>query len=366
MNTIREPLELNIDKSLLSPDKKVWAGNTSHIYASKGLALALREIFGRDNLCLKVNVKHPIKDKSELTSRYWGRFYNSAIINNIFAMYGIAPRVYGWVTLNGSSIALVVEHLKKGQTRNGSRARRELIFPVKKILRDYPITSASPHGQFDWRTKNFLSGHYVDYSGFRLDGDAYKQHLLKLICDGKPKCVQYQPVPELGISGWRNPERRIGPLRLNEIDFKGKTVLDLGCHLGRFMREAYDRGASRCIGVDIARTEVAHELNNWLGYWNFDFYGFQLWQGLSNVSNFSGVDKFDIVFAFSIFSHTKGYSSQLGERVNEVLLVEGHREDTRETYEADLQRDFQEVEFLGYSTDQGNRPLFRCWKEGKE
>lgn len=364
---MQEPLELEVEEAYLLLDENVWAGNTSRIYVSEGLQSVLQEVFGRDNLCLKANIARPVEDKDELgTQGHWRDYYNSIIINNIFAMYNIAPRVYGWVLLNGDTIAVVVGHLKKGQTHDGFHALRKLIIPIKKVLYDYPITHRGGKWQGDWRAKNFLANYYVDYSHYRLDEDAYIQHLNKLVCGTEAGgCMQYQPVPELKIAGWRSHKHRVEALRFDELDFRGKTVLGLGCHLGGFLREAHDRGAKRCVGVDLKRAEVAYELNNWLGYWNADFYSLRLWPGLPSISEFCGLDQFDIVFAFSVFNHLggpKGYSPRLSEKVSEVLLVEGHQKDSRETYESDLQQDFQEVEFLGYSTDQGERPLFRCWK----
>ena len=67
--------------------------------------------------------------------------------------------------------------------------------------------------------------------------------------------------------GPRDSERRIKELGLDQIDFKNKTVWDVGCAGGFFTRYAIDRGAKRVIGFDNEATvNAARNMANYLGY----------------------------------------------------------------------------------------------------
>lgn len=82
------------------------------------------------------------------------------------------------------------------------------------------------------------------------------------------------------------------------IHWCGKTVLDIGCHIGEMCFEAKRRGASRVVGFDLdgKLTGLGKELSKILGldveFYNCDFWDFPLWG-----------EKFDIVMAHQCLYH---------------------------------------------------------------
>lgn len=78
-------------------------------------------------------------------------------------------------------------------------------------------------------------------------------------------------------------------------DFKGKSVLDIGCAEGFFLREAYRQGAVKVKGVelDARRAEVCNYVN---GLWGYDI---EIEQG-----EFADLkEQFDIVLCLSVLHH---------------------------------------------------------------
>lgn len=81
------------------------------------------------------------------------------------------------------------------------------------------------------------------------------------------------------------------------VDLSGKTVLDIGCAEGFFLREAIERGAKIAKGIDISKQRVL--VNRYIN---------KLW-GYSDkisvrVGNFMDLDeKYDIILCLSIIHH---------------------------------------------------------------
>src|SRR5262249_5609021 len=62
---------------------------------------------------------------------------------------------------------------------------------------------------------------------------------------------RYQAIEEFGIAGRRTLGERTRLYRLS--DFKGATVLDLGCNIGQMMYQAMRWEAKEIVGVEINR-----------------------------------------------------------------------------------------------------------------
>tara|TARA_B100000315_G_scaffold238762_1_gene256886 strand:+ start:1148 stop:1399 length:252 start_codon:yes stop_codon:yes gene_type:complete len=61
---------------------------------------------------------------------------------------------------------------------------------------------------------------------------------------------------------WRKEKAKVFCQRFpNEIDFKSKNVLDLGCEHGALSIYAVEKGASNVIGIDINKTIIEFEKN---------------------------------------------------------------------------------------------------------
>ncbi|NIP87209.1 MAG: hypothetical protein GTO03_17270, partial [Planctomycetales bacterium] len=150
-------------------------------------------------------------------------------------------------------------------------------------------------------------------------------------------------------------------MRLEEVDWSGKDVLDLGCNLGVTGWEFARRGARRVVGVDLPHVaQVARELANWVGWWNVDVLGLRLPAERERIVELSGLEGFDVVLALSV-DRQIGYAPWMAELCREVFFLEGHVPDKEETYRERLEADFKRVEFLGATRDHGPRPVFRCW-----
>jgi 2-polyprenyl-3-methyl-5-hydroxy-6-metoxy-1,4-benzoquinol methylase len=167
-----------------------------------------------------------------------------------------------------------------------------------------------------------VAGKYVDYQGFRFSHDykdKLKERLTGVANVGKwGPFMNYHSVPELEITGGRNNEERIKKLHLDEIDFKGKTVLDIGCSEGFFCRYAMDRGAKRVVGLDLPGVvKPTRELAYYLGYNNIDFYGYDLKKEIPDLG------KFDIVLFLSMVHHI-GLPDWILDSTKKLLVFEGN------------------------------------------
>jgi 2-polyprenyl-3-methyl-5-hydroxy-6-metoxy-1,4-benzoquinol methylase len=154
--------------------------------------------------------------------------------------------------------------------------------------------------------------------------------------------------------GKRNTDYRINLMKLNELDFTGKSVVDIGCNLGLFLHYASDEGASELTGYDTERNVgVARLLANYKTKFNIDFVGCDLKTTIPK--------KADIVFYLSM-SEYLGFPDWLKDITKGVLYYEGHASTTKESDETNLRKLFGRVEFLETSTDRSERPVFRCAK----
>lgn len=104
----------------------------------------------------------------------------------------------------------------------------------------------------------------------------------------------------LVTNGSFDSKAELETLHFNDIDFKNKTVLDIGCNAGFFSCEAKRRGAVAVDGIDRNQTQVkkAEKVARFsrcicrFGRGNIEFMGFTPWLGA-----------YDIVFFFSVFHH---------------------------------------------------------------
>jgi len=133
------------------------------------------------------------------------------------------------------------------------------------------------------------------------------------------------------LSSYQNPEGKLKDRlvprvesRLGKIDwniFKGRTVLDIGCNNGLFVREAIKHGATRAVGVDISDCiQGAKELGDG-----------EFWQMNVNSKEFRKFcPRFDIVVLFSVLTHIgrngdiDEFLDWLDDRVKYVLFFESN------------------------------------------
>ena len=316
----------------------------------------LTQKYGRDNLCLrvfppKVDLQHPEWKGTHVVE--------CTKIQNLFAWEGRAPRIYDLAIVDGKHFAQVMDHVEP---------RAEA---YKRIMQKYNIDLPDYGYYHKTITGSCVDGCLTDFGHlyFR-DPESYQESLVGK-CSPKGRNVPQQPIPELGARGIREEgvELRASALKLDEIDFKNKSVLDIGCAGGAFCREAVDRGAQRVVGVDNETAGGAYELSNWLGYWNIDYLDLRLPRQYYEITQRTGLHKFNIVLLLAVTWHAGGIPEELLRLTGDIVLFEGKR-DTREEHERTLKEHFNSVEFLGYSSEmlkraEQRRPVFRCSKRKK-
>lgn len=348
----------DIDPELLVRDLDTYPSSYCFIARSEKLQEFLAGEFGREGLCLKVFNRELELPYEGIEDFVWGRanLVEATKIQNLFALHGLSPRVYELVFLNGGRPGQVTDYLSG---REGEWHAHK----VRELSERYGVGTKKWQ---DFGPRNWVGGKFVDFSEFFFKNpDAYKQSLVERaytrITRSNPSGIAYQAVPELDINGTRNLEHRLSVLRLDEVEFSGKSVLDLGCNLGAFSRLAYDKGARRIVGVDHV-ADLAYEISNWLGYWNIDFLDRSLMMinGGDIAAALGGIDKFDIVFSMAIHNYMKGDVDWMADLCKETFIFEGHGGDPREAYEDYLNRNFDRVEHLGQTTDNYVRQVFRA------
>jgi len=274
---------------------------------------------------------------------------------NLFALRGLAPRVYDIVLLNSTSWAQVTDYV-------GDSDPPDTPFDNTDVKQEFGISTS-----WDMNERNWINGWLVDFGNFHWKDtseawyiDSMKERINKYASWGSNP-LPYQGA--FGLPSQRDMAHRVAAMKLDEIDFAGKTVLDIGCSLGLFCQDALERGAKRAVGIErrTEATDIAHEVANWHGYWNVDFLCLKLPRDRDEIANMTGLDKFNIVYALSV-DRQIGYDSWMSEICNDTFILEGHVPDKEHTYRERLEADFSTVEFLGVTRDHGPRPLFRCRK----
>jgi len=220
---------------------------------------------------------------------------------------------------------------------------------------------------WDMNEKNARGELWTDWGIWSLpEPSVYEQRLRDLAAekaDWGSRPEAYQSV--LGAPGQRDFGSRLDAMGLACADVRYRTLIDVGCNLGNFVRWAEECGARRAWGVDLPHVcDVAREVANWCRAWNSDFVGIRLPRGedcAELLRDATGRERFDVVLALAV-DRQVGYGPWWAELVKPggSFWLEGHVPDKRRTYEDRLARDFDEVEFLGMSRDHGPRPIFKC------
>ena len=341
---------------MLKRDENTLVSSFCHVAHNYELEAVLRERYGRDGLCLKVFPK----EWDKLEDVTWGKvpLEEATVIQNLFAAHDLAPRVYDLLWINSRQAAQVTGFLESdGQEpdRSGFLA----------LMKRYNIKYRKCE---DLAPRNWIGNKHVDFGGMIFKGrEAYKQELKTQAYTRRGEMIHsaYQSVGELTIHGQRDAPSRIATMGLDEVDFRGRTVLDIGCNLGVFCRDAHDRGARRVAGIDHRDLPgQAQAISNLLGYWNLDFWELAMREGSNQeqIRQKTNREQHDIVYFMAIANYIGGYAPWVAGLCRDILYVEGHGGEQPGQYRAALQKDFRSVEFMGITKDNYRRPLFRCWK----
>jgi hypothetical protein len=298
----------------------------------------------------------------------------ASVIQNICWINGLAPRVYEivGVELSGEKyFAQIQERLEGEQPLKEQKEIFEGVYEkVKKLGEIYGFKNEKD----DVSCYDVIDNKLVDFNTFHFS-DNHLDLVKKIIGEkGKYGKIYYQCEPKLDMNGGpRKTETRIKDMCLDRIDFKNKSVLDLGCAGGAFIRYSKDRGATNCLGIDFedvigSDTRLIAYLISWeLDYYDVDFEQHDLREWLPLKYGLNSLPFADIVFFLSMNYHI-GIPEWLPEVTKEVCIFEDNakgqadnpeiRKQTLET----LKKMFKKVELVGYGKDHGGKPCYFCWK----
>ena len=289
-------------------------------------------------------------------------------IQNIAALYGMAPRVYG---------IFLVEDAQRGDLHpaqlcdyvpSPSRSKGGHVATFEALTK---IGEKLGYKSFaDLRGSNCRDDtQWVDFQGWRFMQD-YEKRLAQRVQElGRfqgPK-GSYQTVPEMSLPGRRDSATRIAQLSLDKLSFEGQTVLDLGCSTGAFCRYAIDRGAKRVVGIDGRKpVAIAAELSAYLGTCNADYIALDLRKTTAEeIAGRTGIKQFDIVFFLAMFQHV-GFPEWISALCRGTLVFETnpHPGEARIAEVKNmLAQGFGNVHYMGQSGDIYPRSVFWAGKD---
>jgi len=354
----------NLDEPLVIPPNPIGladegSGTWTFLYDGK-LLDEVKKYYRRENENVKIKIiKIPIKDGEKLEDHLWcehtgknSPIHEALVIQNIFALYDFAPRAYGLFEIHANGnryAAFLTDYL--GPMGNYPHDNSGLINKIKVMSQEKGINYYD-----DGRGTNVIADKYIDFQGFRMGDDfinLLKKRVTGIANIGKWGPWQnYQTVEQLGLTGGRDMQHRITNLGLDQIDFTGKTVLDIGCSEGEFCRYVSDHGARKVVGVDLPGVALAAgELSYYLGYFNIDYVGANL-----KKESIESLGKFDYVLFLSMCHHV-GYLPYLSKLTNEILIFEGNAKNDDIEVQTKLNQDFSRVEPKGTTSDLFNRPV---------
>ena len=339
---LREPLIYNY----------LNAGFFSFICRDKNL---IAEITPRKAVCLKIFFKPLVGD---INDYYWGNPFlstngeteprseqslliDAVRIQNLCAFHNLAPRVYSVIGLKWQGNiypAFVVDDLGESNDFVSFEDRHKIIDQIKVIGEEYGFTMRFEDiGQ----SGNFMKGKFVDFQSFEF----LPEYRDKLIERYKKNAVwsenTYQSVPELGIEGYRDNERRVELMQLDTIDLWQKNVVDVGCSGGFYSRYAESRGAKRILGLDLPSVaKSAFEISNYLCGFNIDFTGNEIKRDIDYKFGFVP----DVIFYLSVYRYF-GYAPFLKQA--QTVIYEHNGDVTEEQAIAEFSKDFPNHVIIG-------------------
>jgi len=304
----------------------------SHAFMYRGAALTeLQDVFGRDGIAAKIH-HMPLRDGEALSDYVWGYHYlpageqtpliEAVTVQNLYALHGLAPRVYGlalWCDSYGQLRPVqVTDDLGRCDWSQDRKTVYALYDRIRALGDEWGITVPGR----DSGVHNCVAGKWVDFNGFRLT-DTYRAGLLDRYYQGvrwgdRP----YQQVlgTHNGVETCRDITTRIEDLGLSWLDFSPASVLDIGCSGGQFLNYLTVRYGARGVGIDTPRAvAAAQEYSAAAGAWNVDYHTADLRQPGAVTG------EYDLVLFLSMSRHV-GLPEYVKAAARKRLIVEVHDE----------------------------------------
>jgi len=272
-------------------------------------------------------------------------------IQNICWLHGLAPRVYGIAKVkfgNNKYWAQEVEAVE-GKFAADYDEAYQVYKKVKELGKEYGFKNEKD----DVSTMDVIGGKLVDFNTFHFTDDHLEKIKKIYIEKARYGKIYYHNISEWGlVNSPRKNKKRVKWMALDEIDFRNKSVLDLGCAGGFFCRYAKDRGAKYVCGIDEKDPIFAAILaSNELGYWDIDFYSEDL--------NKYRPERADIVFFLSMNYHI-GIPHWLADVTDEVCIFEDNSKERNAKEQ--LKKMFRRVVEVGKALNHGDKPIYHCYK----
>ncbi|KKM17063.1 hypothetical protein LCGC14_1679550 [marine sediment metagenome] len=361
-------------------------GKHCFIYRGEAVEQVAKDL-GREGekLCIKVFYDQDKPgnwgdEKADRTDKRNATIQEATRIQNICAFEGLAPRVYAIIKVEWSGMGRKGKEFKDkvcdAQVTEDIGIDHSKSDDDAKAVYDKIIGLGFKYGwqvnYKEWKRHDLIQGKFVDFQSFNLIKRQHREKISALVHElGKWGKTHYQAVPELEITNFRKTEKRIVELGLDKIDFKGKTVLDLGCSSGVFANYAASQGAKRVVGIDMENPVRASQLlANFLEYHNNDYKTWDLLHSLDVETDLCGFKQFDIIFFLSMLYHV-GYPKWIKDATKELLVVEWnhwHKKKGLNVKQCEqrtrviLEQDFAKVDFVGRATDHGDKAIWHCTK----
>ena len=315
----------------------------------------LHTMYGRPGLALKCVPMKPQDARPALALWDKVELGMCSLVQNLLALEGFAPRVYGLVVINETHAAQVTDFVAETDPKDRTN---ELMSTFKEL-------GVEPRKSFDTTPHkgNWRDGLFVDFSGLYMKPEAFGALVANVrqrayVPKNTPAGRAYEEVCELGIRGTRTAAREI-PERVVELSPRGH-VLDLGCNLGHFSRRA-DRlaGAVRVVGIE-KETEIAQltrTINVLLGHWNVDTVCAKLPQDANLIPELN----YGLVMCLSAINYWGCVDAVPWlSSLSPTLYFEGHGSIEASHYLAALEESYASVERLPDATDNMRRVQYFC------
>lgn len=279
------------------------------------------------------------------------------VIHSYLASKGIAPEIYNQGRVSGYYYVEIEDVMNKKNTINVTGDIVRDACKESGFIIPHEIEFKYPDG------KNFLNGYYLDFHNFKINWPKFKMWFSDVIKNSHwgnksksgEKCSYQRNVI---VTGKRKVVQREKEMSLSKISFDDKTVLDVGCNLGVMSIWAKNAGAKNVTGIDCFKNfKLLADIYKFYTHTK-DVTFIEEKIVPENIDKFG---KFDIVFYFAV-SASLGFPDKLSDIANELLIYEGHDKEDRNKTETRLKEIFNEVIFVGNTTDRSVRPIYYCYK----